>query len=98
MEYIGNKCFYKSKVEEIVFPAALREIGSSAFFFCKELKRVTFAPGSRLEKIGTCCFLGSSIAEVILPVSMREIGAGAFEGCEKLKSVQLNEGLEKLGA
>ena len=29
---------------------------------------------------------------------MREVGANAFRDCKRLKSVQLNEGLERLGA
>ena len=51
-----------------------------------------------LERIGIECFWEGGIEELILPESVREIGAGAFRCCGKLETVQLNEGLEKLGA
>ena len=52
----------------------------------------------KLGKIGVGCFSYSGLEEVILPESVRKVGAGAFYRCEYLRSVQLNEGLQKLGA
>lgn len=52
----------------------------------------------RLEKIGAECVALSGLEELVLPESVREIGAGALSDCYQLRSVQLNEGLQKLGA
>ena len=52
----------------------------------------------KLEKIGFGCFSYSGLEGVILPESAREVCAEAFYRCEYLRSVQLNEGLQKLGA
>ena len=64
----------------------------------KNLKRVSFQEGSRLEKIGQNCFSGTAIEEFLAPSSLRKIGDIAFAFCGSLERVVLNEGLERLGA
>ena len=52
IERIGNQWFWGSDIESIEIPATAKEIGADAFYNCKNLKSVTFADGSKLEKIG----------------------------------------------
>ena len=100
LETLGGRCSIfasSTHLKRVVLPASLRVLEDNAFQDTKELRRVTFRKGSRLEKIGMCCFAGSGIEEFRAPPGLREIGAGAFELCENLKLVSLNEGLETIG-
>lgn len=54
-------------MESVVIPASVKEIGMNAFSNCKNLKSVTFAPGSRLEKITAGCFYQTSIEKIVIP-------------------------------
>lgn len=42
LECIGNSCFYKCNLNEIVIPSSVLVIGDDAFAFCVDLKKVTF--------------------------------------------------------
>ena len=70
----------------------MRELGSRAFWGCRELKRVSFQQGSALEKIETTCFKGSAIEEITIPRSVVEIQAEAFGECECLQRITFEEG------
>ena len=72
-------------------------IENYAFNGIRNLKRVSFQEGSRLEKIGENCFSGTGIEEFLAPPNLREIGTAAFSFCGSLERVVLNEGLERLG-
>ena len=89
--------FAKTAIESIQIPSTLRHISRCTFNFCKNLKNVTFAGPSRLEKISFGAFLESGIERIELPRSVKSIGVGAFLKCKHLRDVRLNEGLEKLG-
>lgn len=52
IEKIGNYWFWGSKVESVKIPKNVKEIGLRAFYNCKNLKRVLFTSGNKLEKIG----------------------------------------------
>lgn len=92
MERIGDECFCKARIEEVLLPETLREVGDNAFQNCASLKHVTFAPGSRLEKIGSGCFYNAAIESVTIPKGVREIPKFAFWQCERLKEVAFEEG------
>ena len=66
---------------------------------CKNLKHVTLAEDSRLERIGEWCFCDTRIETLAFPSTLREIEIHAFDSCEYLKSVTFAPGsrLEKVG-
>ena len=76
LEYIGEQCFTKTGVEEVVFPSSIRRIGIRAFKSCKDLKRVSFGEG--LEVIETYAFIDSGLESFAAPASLRKIGSHAF--------------------
>lgn len=59
LKIIGNYAFYETGVSELVFPANVETIGSSAFCGCWELKNISFAPNSKLNTIGSYAFTGN---------------------------------------
>lgn len=70
----------------------MREIGSDAFYNCRQLKRVIIAPGSRLKSIGAGCFYNTGIEMIAIPKGVEAIQSGAFYDCECLKEVIFEEG------
>ena len=84
----------------------MKEIGSTAFCRCTNLKRVVLNEG--LEVLGTDeykddgnwysgVFQGSTIESVTLPSTLKRVEYNAFYKCTNLKSVKLPEGLEYIG-
>ena len=71
----------------MTIPASVREIGADAFCYCRELKRATFAEGSKLEKIGKFCFFGSGLEKIFIPRGVKELREGTFWDCKSLAEV-----------
>ena len=67
-------------------------LGDSTFWHCEQLRRVTFAPGSKLKVIGPECFMGAGIEEMVIPKSVEKMQRSAFEGCGSLEEVVFEEG------
>lgn len=61
VEKIGNRWFWRSEIESVEIPTSVKEIGVDAFFECKNLMSVVFAPDSKLEKIGAGSFSNTEI-------------------------------------
>ena len=94
IEKIGNRWFCNSGIESVEIPASVREIGVDAFFRCKNLKSVVFAPESKLEKIGAGCFSDTGVEKITIPKSVTEIEEVTFFWCKKLKKVVFEDGNE----
>ena len=77
-------------------PASVTRIDNSAFYNLKNLKTVTFAPGSQLETINGS-FSDSGVTTIELPDSLKTIGKGTFMHCHGLKSVTIPSGVETIG-
>ena len=73
VERIGSYWFCGSKIRSVEIAASVRELGSRAFWGCKELRRVLFQQGSALKKIEPTCFKGSTIEEITIPKNVVEI-------------------------
>ena len=99
VERIGSCWFWGSGVESITIAASVREIGAEAFYNCRNLRHVAFAPGSKLEKIESDCFCNSRIERVAIPKGVVEIREGVFKDCGSLKEVVFEAGsvLKKIG-
>lgn len=79
--------FFQSKLEELVLPASVSEIGEGAFA-ASSLKSIQIPVG--IEKVDNYAFYGCpNLTSVSLPSSIREIGKGAFGNCFALKSISL---------
>jgi hypothetical protein len=48
---IPERAFSYTPLEAVVIPASIKVIGEEAFFFCSQLKSVTFAIGSQLQQV-----------------------------------------------
>ncbi|MDD7403431.1 MAG: leucine-rich repeat domain-containing protein [Butyribacter sp.] len=102
---IKSGAFAYAKFSKIAIPAAVRVIESGAFYHCKKLKKVTFAPKSKCkaflcyyknygdhvkERLGT--FEGcSSLVTFHTPDRLRFMGSSTFVECKKLKEVTLGK-------
>ena len=79
-------CSGLSKLQKVLLPSTVIEIGSSAFSGCSRLKEIN-APNA--TSIGSYAFSGcSSLATVSLPAAT-EIGSYAFLSCSSLTTVSL---------
>ena len=75
---IENYWFQDSSVESVKVPKNVREIGVDAFYKCKNLRTMTFALGSQLEKIGTGSFRSTGIEKIVIPKGVECISNGTF--------------------
>ena len=84
-----------AKIEELILPEGVEEIGMSAFSWMSALKRLTL-PES-LTQIPNLAFKGcSSLETLYLPDTVTHIGTSAFAECTALTEIRLPNGLEKL--
>lgn len=74
---IGERAFYKQKIENIVFSTNLKKIGDDAFCF-NDITNINLP--NKLESIGKYAFFSDYEAceEVKIPKSVKIIGKGAF--------------------
>lgn len=83
---------------EITIPADITEIGENAFEGCRNLRKVVFAPGSRLRKINKRAFIWCENLKIMeFPPLLQEIGDHAFAYCSSLKTVTFPASLRKIG-
>ena len=69
----------KSSAEKVVVPASVKEIGSHAFDWCKNLKEVVFREENKLEKVESFAFhMCVSLNKIELPNSTQGIGEKCF--------------------
>ena len=65
----------------MTIPASVKEIGTDAFCYCMQLKCVTFADGSRLEKLGECWFANTGLEKIVIPKGVKELQKSVFSDC-----------------
>ena len=87
---IGGLCLFGTKLETAEIPAAVTEIGASAFENCTGLETVVYGEPSSLETIGDRAFANTALTETVIPGKAASIGSQAFAGCDELKKVTLN--------
>lgn len=89
MTVIPKNLFYNAKftsVQKITIPAAVTEIGQSAFD-SSGIQAFEFASDSKLTTVGSNAFKGNDKVEtILLPDSVNSIGSGAFSNCGALKN------------
>lgn len=93
---------YLAGEERVVIPATydgkpVQQIGDSAFYGCKNLKRIKL-PDS-LEVIGRSAFNECrSLEQINFPKNLKIIDSNAFTLCKSLKEIHLPESIESIGA
>lgn len=83
----------KSKLEFVILPEKVREIGDNAFRDCVSLTYMNF-PAS-LEKIGDYAFAGTMMRGANLPAKCLDLGDGVFSG-SRIVAITLPEGLKAI--
>ncbi len=85
-----------TKLESVILPDSLVELGSGAFSACTSLARIALPDD--LQTISGRCFSDcTELESVILPDSLVKLGPYAFSGCTSLKKIDLPNGLKEIG-
>ena len=88
----------QSKVEKVILPKSLEEIGEKAFQGCQKLQSISIP--QKVKLIGICAFTGcESLNSVVFSknVELNELGNYCFERCKSLKSISLPSKIEIIG-
>lgn len=84
-----------SKLESIVIPDTVTQIGNSAFSNCISLAEIQFPPG--LTHIGSSAFSNcSELKKVNFPSTLESIGENAFYECFSITSLNLSNLITKI--
>lgn len=67
----------------------VKSILKSAFFSCRNLKRVEFPINSELQIIGSNVFQGSSLESILIPSNVTQINSEAFIFCHQFKKFEI---------
>ena len=81
-------------LREVVLPAGLKSIPSSAFKNCVSLHTLNFP--ETVEEIRSSAFENSNLEVLPLLPNLKTIGDEAFGSCRSLREIHLPEGLEAL--
>lgn len=81
-------CFANSNIEKVTIPSYIKYIRSSAFSFCKQLKKIEIPENSELYSIGSYSFHSSSIQSLIIPKNIGIIDFYAFNDCSSIKCIE----------
>ena len=82
----------RSKIQKVVLPEGLTNIGDYAFYFCSNLTSINFPKSCR--SIGHCAFNScNSLTQLVLTEGLEKLDYGAFWSCPKLTSVKLPNSL-----
>ena len=110
LEMIGTEAFGKTNIEEVKIPENLAEIGTMAFYDCKNLKRfvltLDYNDKFSVDEYGVLYNLdgttlvaypaGSEMTEYTIPDRVTDIRVNAFSGCETLETIYLGKGMTTL--
>lgn len=82
------------KLNKVVLPEGLTEIGDFAFYRC-HMKEITLP--SSVTKYGKACFGENDFTTVILPNNLKTISDQMFSYCEKLEKIVVPDSVENIG-
>lgn len=82
------------KLEKIVLPDGLEEIGYGAFANCSSLHSITLP--SSVTKLGGASFSFTALTNIIIPEGLKLIPEYTFAGCIHLEWVTILPGLETI--
>jgi len=102
LESIGNSAFENCKnLTNIEIPSSVKNLGygvfsSYVFSGCINLKSVTFAENSKLERIGEGIFECTGLINMEIPVGVTSIDDYAFYGCNSLTSIVIPDSVTSI--
>lgn len=83
-------------LENVIFPATIREIGFWAFKNCVNLKEINLNDGVAI--LDECAFSGcDSVTEIVIPDSVTTMKSGAFASCANVERIVIGNGVTDLG-
>ena len=86
------------KLQSIVIPRNVRDIGVGAFMYCVGLENILFEENSKLESIGYYTFgICESLTSITIPSIVTSIGDNAFSNCTGLTSITIPSGVTSIG-
>ena len=86
IQSVGPRAFYRTSLEEFIFPSGVQKVSYSVLSNCSVLKKVVFPEG--MKKIGQYAFYNcSALEEIILPSTIEEIDDHAFSNCDSVVSI-----------
>lgn len=93
---IGPYSFFGAGIKKLVLPAAVNEIGDSAFS-CSEVEEVIFQ-GDNLRELDSAVFCScESLKSISLPKELRYIGEYCFNRCLGLKEITIPSKIIRIG-
>lgn len=93
LKEIGLKAFRATNIKELVIPASVKKVEGSAFAYCPNLTKVTFA-ASNMELIEGCFAGCHKLQSVTFPASLtRDMTYDMFRDCPMLTTVTLPKNL-----
>lgn len=93
LKEIGLKAFRATNIKELVIPASVKKVEGSAFAYCPNLTKVTFA-ASNMELIEGCFAGCHKLQSVTFPASLtRDMTYDMFCDCPMLTTVTLPKNL-----
>ena len=98
LKTIGRYAFYNTGLTSITIPATVIMLDGYAFYYCKNLTKVSFATNSELASIGSYAFGScSALTTISIPSSLTSIGAYAFSGCTGLMELYIPSNVTSIG-
>ena len=95
---IGYSAFVGCQIEELHVPDNVTAIGTSAFYFCPNLRVLEFGPNSKCQTIGDDAFAECQQLEKLeLPAKMTGIGKRSFWN-SGLKEIRIGKGIQIIEA
>ncbi len=89
IKVIGDSAFFAAEwLTTVTIPASIEKIARYAFYGCKNLQAVTYAPDGALREIALQAFAScSSLTAFTIPRSVTLISDSVFKGCTTLESL-----------
>ncbi len=79
LEEIGEGAFNHCSLESVSIPKSVVRIGTTGFYSCAELQKVSIPSDASLKEIGASAFkLCGKLKDIVLPESLESVGSDAF--------------------
>lgn len=93
----SGSTFAIKKVSSVFVPKNVQLIGDMAFYYCKNLKTITFETGSKLTSIGKYAFFNAGLTTISFPEGLKHIGSASFSSNPLVGELVIPASLETLG-